>query len=142
MAGKAKASQGEARSKAKVKTRIEYEMVLEWNAAGKPFKLQKLTFFAGRAFKLAYQEAVAIKNLLRRAGDYQPSEVKLQAVGLVGVLRAHDQEHGIYARKHIKEVTKLVKKAQRLHLGNKVKGKKAEIEASSQDLDAIMRTRG
>jgi hypothetical protein len=140
MAAKTKAGQSEKSTrpeKVAKKNRVEYEMILDWSAKGKPFKLQKLTFFAGKTFKSAYREAVAIKNLLRSAGGYKPGDVKLQAFGLVGVLQAHNQEHGIFARKHIQAITKLVKKAKRLQLNGKIKDKPIK----RGPIDQILRTR-
>ena len=100
---------------------VLYEMILEWSSERKPFCLQKLNFKAGKSFKSAYNEALEIKKLLQSAGDYKAKDVRLLAVGRAGVLRAHDIEHGILARPHLKAIAQLVKKAKNFNLGKPTK---------------------
>lgn len=118
------------KAKKKVDKRIEWELILQWKPDSRqPFIWQKLGFKAGPLFKDAYADAVKIRQLLRRAGNYEPGDVKLVAVGRVGVLREHDKEKGIQARAVQQDMLRLVKEGKEI-------GKKKPMDKK------LMRTRG
>ncbi|HWY34879.1 MAG TPA: hypothetical protein VNX68_09545 [Nitrosopumilaceae archaeon] len=78
-----------------IRDRTKYEMILLCLNTRQPFTTQKLAFNASRNIAKAWQEAMEIRRLLVRVGDFKLRDIKIIAFGVIGALAAYQQEYHI-----------------------------------------------
>ena len=116
------------------KDRVKYELILAWSSSRVPFCSQKLAFYAGAKFSLAYKDAVHIKDILQRSGGFKKSEVKLLAFGVCNVMQAYMEENQPYLLKKKKDLAAQVGRFLKSDKGQESADKKKETKDAYKEL--------